>query len=153
MIFSHVLYQLSYLNPARLAGIWEVQPHWVQEHLREVQVIDVREPNEFDGPLGRIPGAVSIPLGALAARACGILRWRAQRLAVEGAKDWGRFSPSISGDGSRGVSLHNGALVVDRTTTPSNPIMLHKSMTTSRIGFEQQTRMLPLAGCSSGSGP
>jgi rhodanese-related sulfurtransferase len=40
----------------------------VQEHLREVQVIDVREPDEFDGPLGRIPGAVSIPLGELAAR-------------------------------------------------------------------------------------
>jgi glyoxylase-like metal-dependent hydrolase (beta-lactamase superfamily II)/rhodanese-related sulfurtransferase len=107
------------------AGIWEVQPHWVQEHLRDVQVIDVREPDEFDGPLGRIPGAVSIPLGTLAARAAeiakdkpavtvcraggrsaqatnilkkagfervanlagGMLRWRAQRLAVEGAKD------------------------------------------------------------------
>jgi glyoxylase-like metal-dependent hydrolase (beta-lactamase superfamily II)/rhodanese-related sulfurtransferase len=107
------------------AGVWEVQPHWVQEHLREVQVVDVREPDEFDGPLGRIPGAVLIPLGQLAARAgeidkarptiavCraggrsaqatnilrksgvekvanlagGMLRWRAQRLAVEGAKD------------------------------------------------------------------
>ena len=29
----------------------------------------------------------------------------------------------------------------------------HKSMTTSRIGCEQQTRALPSAGCSSGSGP
>jgi len=51
------------------AGIWEVQPHWVQEHAREVQVIDVREPAEYDGPLGHIPGAVLIPLGDLAARA------------------------------------------------------------------------------------
>jgi rhodanese-related sulfurtransferase len=97
----------------------------VQEHLRDVQVIDVREPDEYDGPLGRIPGAVSIPLGTLAARAAeiskdrptiavcraggrsaqatnilkkagfervanlsgGMLRWRAQRLAVEGARD------------------------------------------------------------------
>src|SRR5690606_13045757 len=107
------------------AGIWEVQPHWVQEHLRDVQVIDVREPDEFDGPLGRIPGAVSIPLGTLKERAAeipkdrpivavcraggrsaqatnilkkagfervanlagGMLRWRAQRLAVENARD------------------------------------------------------------------
>ena len=107
------------------AGIWEVQPQWVQEHLRDVQVIDVREPDEYDGPLGRIPGAVSIPLGGLATRvaeiakdrpviavcraggrsaqatttlrkagfervanlAGGMLRWRAQRLAVEGAHD------------------------------------------------------------------
>lgn len=30
---------------------------------------------------------------------------------------------------------------------------LHKSMTTSRIGCEQQTRTLPPAGLSSGSGP
>jgi glyoxylase-like metal-dependent hydrolase (beta-lactamase superfamily II)/rhodanese-related sulfurtransferase len=107
------------------AGIWEVQPQWVQEHLREVQVIDVREPEEYDGPLGRIPGAISIPLGTLAARApeiakdrpaiavCraggrsaqattilrkaglervanlagGMLRWRAQHLVIDGARD------------------------------------------------------------------
>jgi hypothetical protein len=33
------------------------------------------------------------------------------------------------------------------------PVKLHKSMTTSRIGCEQQTRRLPSAGFSSGSGP
>ena len=33
------------------------------------------------------------------------------------------------------------------------PTRLHKSTTTSRIGCEQQTRRLPLAGFSSGSGP
>jgi threonine dehydrogenase-like Zn-dependent dehydrogenase len=35
----------------------------------------------------------------------------------------------------------------------SNPVHLHRSMTTSRIGCEQQTRRLPSAGFSSGSGP
>lgn len=35
----------------------------------------------------------------------------------------------------------------------SIPVRLHKSMTTSRIGREQQTRRLPSAGLSSGSGP
>ncbi len=33
------------------------------------------------------------------------------------------------------------------------PIRLHKSMTMSRMGCEQQTRRLPSAGFSSGSGP
>jgi sulfur dioxygenase len=33
-----------------------------------VQVVDVREPAEFDGPLGHIDGARLIPLGELAAR-------------------------------------------------------------------------------------
>jgi len=47
------------------AGIWEVQPHWLEEHLREVQLVDVREPGEFDGPLGHLPGAKLIPLGTL----------------------------------------------------------------------------------------
>jgi len=50
------------------AGIWEVQPHWLEEHLREVQILDVREPGEFNGPLGHVPGAVLIPLGALSKR-------------------------------------------------------------------------------------
>jgi sulfur dioxygenase len=50
------------------AGIWEVSPHWVEENLRVVQVLDVREPEETAGPLGRIPGAVLIPLGELGAR-------------------------------------------------------------------------------------
>ena len=50
------------------AGIWEIQPHWVEEHLHSVQVLDVREPDETSGPLGRIPGAVLIPLGELSER-------------------------------------------------------------------------------------
>jgi glyoxylase-like metal-dependent hydrolase (beta-lactamase superfamily II)/rhodanese-related sulfurtransferase len=107
------------------AGIWEIEPQWVEDHLREVQIIDVREPDEYDGPLGHIPGARLIPLGKLAEQAGGLakdrpivtvcraggrsaqatvilkklgfsdlanltggmLRWRAQRLAVEGGRD------------------------------------------------------------------
>ena len=107
------------------AGIWEIQPHWVEEHLRDVTIVDVREPDEFDGPLGHIKGAVLVPLGTLAAEAAkipksrpvvtvcraggrsaqatvilakaghdraanlagGMLRWRAQRLPVEGGRD------------------------------------------------------------------
>lgn len=107
------------------AGIWEVQPQWLEEHLRDVQIVDVRESDEFNGPLGHVPGARLIPLGTLTARAhelstreptvtvcrsgarsaqatvilgkCGfekvanlsggMLRWRAQRYAVEGGTD------------------------------------------------------------------
>jgi glyoxylase-like metal-dependent hydrolase (beta-lactamase superfamily II)/rhodanese-related sulfurtransferase len=49
-------------------GIWEVQPHWLEEHLRDVQVVDVREPDEFNGPLGHVPGARLVPLGSLMKR-------------------------------------------------------------------------------------
>src|SRR3954470_17786978 len=47
------------------AGIWEVQPNWLEEHAREVQIVDVREPEEFNGPLGHVSGAVLIPLSKL----------------------------------------------------------------------------------------
>ena len=107
------------------AGIWELQPDWLEEHRREVQVVDVREPEEYIGPLGHIEGARLVPLGTLAARAkeldsaqpivtvCrsgarsaqatvllrkagfdkvanlsgGMMRWRAQRLPVDGGSE------------------------------------------------------------------
>ena len=107
------------------AGILEVQPQWVEEHLRELQVVDVREKGEFNGALGHVPGALLMPLGSLMERCSalekdrpivtvcrsgarsaqatvllgkagfsrvanlsgGMLRWRAQRLGVEGGSD------------------------------------------------------------------
>ena len=51
------------------AGVWEIEPHGLEEHEGEVQILDVREPDEFTGPLGHIQGAVLIPLGQLAERA------------------------------------------------------------------------------------
>ncbi len=51
------------------AGIWEIEPQWLADHLLHTQIIDVREADEFEGPLGHIPGARLIPLGELAGRA------------------------------------------------------------------------------------
>jgi len=53
--------------PARrsFAGVLEVEPEWLGEHLADVQVVDVREPAEWNGELGRIPGARHLPLGEL----------------------------------------------------------------------------------------
>ena len=51
------------------AGIWEINPQWLEENLDAVQIVDVREPDEFEGPLGRIPHAQLISLGALSQRA------------------------------------------------------------------------------------
>ena len=107
------------------AGIWELQPDWLVENAARVQIIDVREPEEFDGALGHIEGARLIPLGSLkdgaasinkevpavivcrsgarsaqatvmlrgagftkvANLAGGMLRWRGQRLPVQGGTD------------------------------------------------------------------
>jgi glyoxylase-like metal-dependent hydrolase (beta-lactamase superfamily II)/rhodanese-related sulfurtransferase len=107
------------------AGFWEIQPHWVEEHGGSVQIVDVREVDEFNGPLGHIAGSAVMPLGELEGRtaelsrdkpvvtvcragarsaqatvilkkagfenvanlAGGMLRWRAQQLPAEGARD------------------------------------------------------------------
>ena len=50
-------------------GVWEVDPHWLEENLANVQIVDVRELAEFVGPLGHIRGATLVPLSELAARA------------------------------------------------------------------------------------
>ena len=50
------------------AGIWEIQPHALEESVDAVQIIDVREPGEYNGPLGHIAGAKLVPLGELSRR-------------------------------------------------------------------------------------
>ncbi|MEO8165012.1 MAG: rhodanese-like domain-containing protein, partial [Betaproteobacteria bacterium] len=47
------------------AGIWEIQPQALEEVMDKVQLVDVREPAEYGGPLGHISAARLIPLGQL----------------------------------------------------------------------------------------
>jgi sulfur dioxygenase len=50
------------------AGLWEVQPQTLEELGDAVQIVDVREADEFGGPLGHIAGAKLIPLDDWPAR-------------------------------------------------------------------------------------
>ncbi len=56
------------------AGIWEIDCQSLEERLQQIQVIDVREPEEYHGPLGHIPQARLIPLGELGDRLDDIAR-------------------------------------------------------------------------------
>ena len=56
------------------AGIFEIAPEALEENATSIQVVDVRERDEFNGPLGRIRGAKWIPLGDLPARAAELQR-------------------------------------------------------------------------------
>jgi sulfur dioxygenase len=51
------------------AGIWEIEPRALEEHAAAVQILDVREADEFEGSLGHIRGALLVPLAQLPARA------------------------------------------------------------------------------------
>jgi sulfur dioxygenase len=50
------------------AGIFEIQPHALEENAPSIQIVDVRERDEFNGPLGRIKGSICVPLGELPRR-------------------------------------------------------------------------------------
>src|SRR5690606_34084571 len=43
----------------------DVDPSYVEAHRNKVALIDVREPPEFSGELGHVPGAELVPLGRL----------------------------------------------------------------------------------------
>ena len=54
-------------------GIWEIQPAALEErvagqHAHDIQIVDVREPQEFTDALGHIRGARLLPLAELSAR-------------------------------------------------------------------------------------
>lgn len=49
------------------AGLWEIEPAVLSELGSQVQVVDVRERAEFEGPLGHVPGARLLPQAELAA--------------------------------------------------------------------------------------
>jgi sulfur dioxygenase len=51
-----------------VAGIWEIEPSGLAELKDPVQIVDVRTPEEFDGPLGHIRGAMLVPLEQLSAQ-------------------------------------------------------------------------------------
>ncbi|MCP9890512.1 MBL fold metallo-hydrolase [Cyanobium sp. Aljojuca 7D2] len=44
------------------AGLPELSPDWLADHSSSVTVVDVRSGEEFNGPDGRIPGSVLLPL-------------------------------------------------------------------------------------------
>jgi len=56
------------------AGLLEIEPDWVAEHLDQVHVLDVRQPQEMQESLGRIAAAQLIPLNELKARLAEIPR-------------------------------------------------------------------------------
>lgn len=50
------------------AGLWEILPQALEEAGADLQIVDVREREEFEGPLGRINGAMLIPMAELPLR-------------------------------------------------------------------------------------
>ncbi len=50
------------------AGLPELPPAWVVEHRTQLTILDVRSAEEFNGPDGRVPGSLLLPLPELEQR-------------------------------------------------------------------------------------
>ena len=57
-------------------GVWEITPATLAERQRGLQIVDVREPAEFNNGLGHITGAVLLPLHDLLQRSAELDRSR-----------------------------------------------------------------------------
>ena len=59
-----VNFETKALNPY-FEGVFDVAPVEVEQLRSEIVLIDVREPEEFVGELGHVPGSTLMPLGSL----------------------------------------------------------------------------------------
>jgi sulfur dioxygenase len=93
------------------AGFFEIQPHALEEHAASVQIVDVRERDEFDGPLGRIRGARLIPLGELAGRVDELARDRPVVAVCRSGARSAQASVLLSKSGFRDVANLAGGML------------------------------------------
>ncbi len=90
-------------------GLPEVAGGWLSQHLPEVVVLDVREPDEFRGELGHLVGAELCPLPALSARAAALPRERPIVTVCRSGGRSGKAAQSLLGLGfARVASLAGG---------------------------------------------
>jgi glyoxylase-like metal-dependent hydrolase (beta-lactamase superfamily II) len=91
------------------SGVPVLEPAWVAGHLSAVRVIDVREPIEFCGRLGHLPGAELVPLASLAERAADWDRSQPLLTVCTYGTRSGKAAQLLAARGfSRVASLHGG---------------------------------------------
>ena len=93
------------------AGIPEIHPHALEEVATPVEVIDVREPDEYIGPLGHIRGAKLIPLGQLSQRTNELSRDRPLVMVCRSGARSGRATLLLQQAGFKQVANLNGGML------------------------------------------
>jgi sulfur dioxygenase len=92
-------------------GIWEIEPPALEEVAGRVQIIDVRDADEFTGTLGHIRGAKLIPLGELRSRAADIDRDRPVVTVCRSGARSAQAVVMLQKEGWRDIAnLHGGML-------------------------------------------
>jgi rhodanese-related sulfurtransferase len=77
-------------------GFFEIPPEGAAPNLADFRLIDVREPDEFVGPLGHIPGAELVPMGNVLAHAGGWDRTRPVLLVCRSGARSGHVAAALA---------------------------------------------------------
>lgn len=92
-------------------GILEVDPVWVSDHRRSLTLLDVREPAELAGELGRIDGSLSIPLGELRARLAEVPKDRPVVCVCRSGRRSAQAYTILEKDGRRDIANLPGGMI------------------------------------------
>jgi glyoxylase-like metal-dependent hydrolase (beta-lactamase superfamily II)/rhodanese-related sulfurtransferase len=102
------------------AGLLEIEPDWVAEHLGQVHVLDVRQPQEMQESLGRIANAQLIPLNELKARLAEVPRDKPVVAVCHAGMRSGQATVILRGDGlTRCANLRGGMLLWSQLGLPT----------------------------------
>lgn len=97
----------------------ELSVHEARKRLAEFRVIDVREPHEFGGPLGHIPGATLAPLGHLDAVADALPKDRPLLAVCRSGKRSERACQILAAHGQHAINLAGGMIAWNRAGLPA----------------------------------
>lgn len=112
------LYQHSRPNPN---GYRDVTAQQVRAHAAGSRIVDVREPAEFTGELGHLPGAELCPLATLPAAAGGWDRDAELLLVCRSGGRSGRGAAQLAALGFRHVMNMEGGMLAYRQIEPLSP--------------------------------
>jgi glyoxylase-like metal-dependent hydrolase (beta-lactamase superfamily II)/rhodanese-related sulfurtransferase len=104
---------------AQADGVIDVDPSFVAAHLGQVALVDVREPGEFTGELGHVPGATLVPLATLVDTLASWDRNREIVLVCRSGARSARAARQLAGCGFRRVyNLRGGMLAWSEASLP-----------------------------------
>lgn len=101
-----------------VTGVNHVTPEWVAEHTGEVRIIDVRQPEELEGPLGAHPQAELVPLGEVLTTAEGWDRDEPLILICRSSGRSDRAASDLEQRGFRRVASMVGGMLAWRDRSP-----------------------------------
>jgi len=116
----------SGVESPRAAAVGHLDPAGAREQLAQpgALLLDVRNPDEWDGPLGHVEGAKLLPLPELAARIGELEAWKDQPVVVvcRSGNRSGQAARMLAEAGfSRVSNLEGGMIAWRQTEAPSSP--------------------------------